>query len=61
MEKPIYNRVERWEIREINCTITAGRKLNIAVLHLLRLFQIEIDNFFNYVLRIITIHYKINK
>jgi hypothetical protein len=49
MKKPIYNNQERWEIREIDCMITAGRKLNIASLHLRRLFQMEIDKFFNYI------------
>jgi hypothetical protein len=36
MKKPLYNSQERWEMREIDCTITAFRKLNLAVLHLCR-------------------------
>jgi hypothetical protein len=39
MKKPYYNSQERLEIREIDCTITALRKLNLAVLHLLREFE----------------------
>ena len=42
MKKPLYNSQERWEIRELDCTITSFRKLNIAVLRLLREFEITL-------------------
>ena len=36
MKKPLYNSQERWEMRKLDSAITAFRKLNLAVLHLLR-------------------------
>jgi len=38
MKKPIYNSIERWEMQS-DSTLTAFRKLNLAVLHLLRSFD----------------------
>ncbi len=36
MKEPIYNSLERYQIRNIESTLTAYRKLNIAVLHFRR-------------------------
>ena len=36
MKHPLYNAQERLEMREIDCTITAYRKLNLATLAFIR-------------------------
>lgn len=41
MKKPIYNEVERYEMRNFDCALTAFRKLNIAVLHIKRAIDRE--------------------
>mgnify|MGYP003133214815 CR=1 FL=1 len=37
---------ERREMREIDCSITAFRKLNLAILHLCRQIHREIERLF---------------
>jgi len=46
MKRPLYNMTERWEIREIDCSITAFRKLSLAILHLRRQIDRELIRLF---------------
>jgi len=49
MKKPIYNCQDRKEIREIDCTLTAFKKLNLALLHLLRDFENNFKNMYQFI------------
>lgn len=39
MKPPYYNSQERKDMRELDCTLTAAKKLHLAVLHLLREYE----------------------
>jgi hypothetical protein len=47
MKKPIFNMVERLEMRETDCTIVELRKLVLATNHIRRDFQRALENIFN--------------
>lgn len=43
MQKPLYNKNERWQIRNIDCLDTDLKKLKLAVLHFRKQIQKDFE------------------
>jgi hypothetical protein len=51
MKKPLYNELERWQMRNIECTSSSFMLLNIAWLRFAKSLNIDnkLDNILNYI------------